>query len=347
MDFQEMNNDILNRLSYLEKQVKNLECQLNVIKKYSTSERLHNYLEKTEKLQKLSKLVTDLSEEKTDSLVDRLQTEDENILINIFGAEAKMSIPKTYQEAKQCSETLDDELSDLEDRIDKEIGKENWDDYFEYEVIEDEIKIKKYIGFNEPSVIVPKKINGVPVICIGVKCFENCEETTSIKLPDSIKTFERWAFHNCGITQILLPSNLEYIGEQAFENSRLSSVEIPDKVSVIGSSAFKDCKFLRKVILSKNLKIIESHAFASTNITHINIPQGVRSIGACPFSDCYDLKHICIPKSVVEFKGSGLRNYGLGSSNSITIYCEPGSAAIKQARENNYKIDKYENYREA
>ncbi|MDE6725909.1 MAG: leucine-rich repeat domain-containing protein, partial [Ruminiclostridium sp.] len=56
--------------------------------------------------------------------------------------------------------------------------------------------------------------NSLDVISNGL--FTNCLELENIKLPDSLKEIEEFAFCNCALRTVKLPAGLEKIGTRAF-----------------------------------------------------------------------------------------------------------------------------------
>jgi hypothetical protein len=61
------------------------------------------------------------------------------------------------------------------------------------------------------DVVIPERINGLPVIAIGVEAFSPHQETSKVQL-----------------TSVILPNSIFYIGELAFEDNQLTSVVAPN-----------------------------------------------------------------------------------------------------------------------
>ncbi len=55
------------------------------------------------------------------------------------------------------------------------------------------ITITGYTGSNS-TVVVPKKISGLPVATIGTSAFANLTNLTSVTLPDTVVTISQQAF---------------------------------------------------------------------------------------------------------------------------------------------------------
>ena len=74
---------------------------------------------------------------------------------------------------------------------------------------------------------------------IGYSAFSNCNNLTSIAIPDSVTSIGDYAFSGCSsLTSIVIPDSLTSIGDSTFSGcSNLTSIAIPDSVTSISSSA--------------------------------------------------------------------------------------------------------------
>ena len=118
------------------------------------------------------------------------------------------------------------------------------------------------------DIVIPESFNGKPITVISEYAFYDCENVTSVTMPNSIKVIEDNAFKNCiNLSEIVLSSELESIGQSAFVNcQRLISIELPDKVkeiktSMFHSSAFEGCTSLKSVSIGKGFSSIPSSMF--------------------------------------------------------------------------------------
>ena len=65
-------------------------------------------------------------------------------------------------------------------------------------------------------VVIPSKINGIPVETIGHFAFQN-SAVTSVTIPDSVTVIQSCAFYNCGnLETIRIPVSVTFIGDLAF-----------------------------------------------------------------------------------------------------------------------------------
>jgi hypothetical protein len=95
------------------------------------------------------------------------------------------------------------------------------------------IVITQYNGENT-KVVVPDEIDGLPVLVIDEKLFQDRVDITSIELPESVTSIMWGAFYNCtGLSNIKLPTNLRHISGSAFYGCvSLTSITIPDSVTL-------------------------------------------------------------------------------------------------------------------
>lgn len=72
--------------------------------------------------------------------------------------------------------------------------------------------IEKYLKRDDPSVTeleIPAEYKGAPVVSIKLSAFGNSDFLREVFIPDSIKTIEDWAFHNCPeLRHIRLPKEV-------------------------------------------------------------------------------------------------------------------------------------------
>ena len=90
---------------------------------------------------------------------------------------------------------------------------------------------------------IPSTIAGQKVTALGSGCFLNCDELTTVILPDTLQTISMGAFQNCdALRGIFIPESVESIGTAAFANCRsLEAICIPYTVKEIGNQAFSGC----------------------------------------------------------------------------------------------------------
>ena len=139
--------------------------------------------------------------------------------------------------------------------------------------------ITKYVE-SDTVVVIPSKINGVPVETIGNTAFQN-SAVTSVTIPDSVTAIYSGAFVNC---------------------PQLTNISIPNSVTYIGFSAFSSCTSLKSITLPSSLNSIsETLFFGCSQLTTIHIPVSVTSIGNNAFADCPSLMTVTYPGSKTQW----------------------------------------------
>jgi hypothetical protein len=199
------------------------------------------------------------------------------------------------------------------------------------------VTITKFIGFDEPEIIVPNCIDGVSVKKIGGDAFANCtgierviisegiieicngafSGCSSLKeviLPSSLQKlggddgghFYGGVFGACPIEKFQLPSSLQYISGSAFSSCfHVQRIDLPNGIHTIPKECFWGCDKLKEVLLPDNLKTIEESAFADTGLTQIDIPASVKEIEEHAFRNCKNLTKVLLHE--------GLRVIGKGA----------------------------------
>jgi len=175
---------------------------------------------------------------------------------------------------------------------------------------------------------------------IGANAFSNCEELTSVNIPNTVTSIEYAAFHGCSsLTFVSIPNSVTSIGacpfhacsslvsiqvddnntEYCSENGVLFNKEktiliqyplakkennytIPNSVVTIKNDAFNGCNGLNSVQIPNSVKIIEHAAFYSSGLHFVIIPPSVMFIGNVAFSGCYNLTSITFPDSEITME---------------------------------------------
>ena len=151
------------------------------------------------------------------------------------------------------------------------------------------------------DVVIPGEVNGQTVKKIHFSAFSNCENISSITIPDSVTNIEREAFKGCtGLTSITIPDSVTNIEREAFEGcTGLTSITIPDSVTNIEGEAFKGC----------------------TSLTSIVIPSSVTSIGRFAFNGCTNLTSLTVSSSVSDLDLSDFY-YGCNKLEEFVLYVD-------------------------
>ena len=175
--------------------------------------------------------------------------------------------------------------------------------------------ITKYIE-SDTVVVIPSKINGVPVETIGHAAFER-SAVTSVTIPDSVTAILDGAFANCfQLTNISIPNSVTSIGLSAFDGcTSLKSITLPSSLRNISMFLFHNCSQLTTIQIPDSVPSIQDYAFGNcTSLETIHIPVSVTSIGVYAFNGC--------PSSMtVTYSGSKTQWDSMTGNLNIPLVC--------------------------
>ena len=204
-------SDLEQRVKVLETKVQILEETLETLKNMQLSQQMDEYIRSKSKALKLVNLINSVSDEQT---LDFSKEEDsiqsvrsaKNAIEQQIAVELSASgdIPEQYP--------IDSRFFNYE--IETGIMIDDWNkrvksnDLAPY--IGKGIRITSYNGFEQTNVIIPEKIDGMPVVSIGEKAFMNAPLTELI-LPSSLKVILSEAFNGCkNLKKLDLPYGVVY-----------------------------------------------------------------------------------------------------------------------------------------
>ena len=156
------------------------------------------------------------------------------------------------------------------------------------------ITITKYVGA-DGIVIIPTRIEELPVTTIGARAFQGCSALTTVTIGGGVTNIGASTFQGCsGLTTVAIPDSVTNIGASTFQDcSGLTTVAIPDSVTNIGASTFQDCSGLTTVTIPDSVTNIGTSAFEDcSGLTTLSIGSGVTDIGSSAFSCCSALTAI-------------------------------------------------------
>jgi len=165
---------------------------------------------------------------------------------------------------------------------------------FEYKAKKKKITITGYKG-KRKNVVIPSKIDGLPVVAIAYSAFSNYHLIDSW-LSNPFATFDTPAFDSNQLTNVVIPDSVTTIGKAAFANNQLTNVIIPDSVTTIDERAFANNQ-LTNIVIPDSVTTIGERAFANNKLTNVVIPDSVTTIGEETFEE-NQLTNIIIPDSV-------------------------------------------------
>lgn len=100
---------------------------------------------------------------------------------------------------------------------------------FEYIIEGDGVVIAKVTDEQIESVVIPEKIEELPVRGIGDGAFSGCERLTDVVIPYGVTVIGDGAFSNCvGLNSITIPSSVEKIADNALEGCQDVTFRVSD-----------------------------------------------------------------------------------------------------------------------
>ena len=135
---------------------------------------------------------------------------------------------------------------------------------------------------------------------LGERCFQNCQNLTSINIPISVSSFENYCFNNCSNLSSINPISVNNLGNSCFNNcSNLTFINIPISVSSIGNYCFQNCQNLTSINIPISVSSLGTYCFKScTNLKSIIIPTSINNLGERCFQICKSLESITMPTSI-------------------------------------------------
>lgn len=219
---------------------------------------------------------------------------------------------------------------------------------FRYIIYDKYIAISEYIGPGG-NVVVPEKINDLPVYAITDEAFREFSEyeltvyeeytqdgrITSVKLPESIITIGKSAFLNCeSLKTINIPSSVNSIGDFCFSGCvNLEKVEILDGVTTIGEEAFSLTSSLREIILPESVISVGMSCFEKSGIISLSLPSSLLTIPTSLCNECEYLTNVKISEPPHNTNSEGdtvpqprvIQNYAFAKCKMLTNVWLPGN----------------------
>lgn len=184
-------------------------------------------------------------------------------------------------------------------------------------VITDNDQYHPFTIYRSPqNIIFGSRVKSIPQ-----NAFRNCQDLTSINIPDSVSYIGEYAFANCiNIESATIGKSLKKADNKAFSNCRNLETVIWNAEECISAQMGDSVK---TVVFGENVRTIPQYAFSGCkNIKCVDIPNSVTKIYRNAFSGCSGLTTLNIGNSVTlievaAFDGcSALNSLNLG--NSVT-----------------------------
>ena len=128
----------------------------------------------------------------------------------------------------------------------------------------DSYSVKGIGSCTDSVVIIPSKVDGLPVTSVG-----------------------KWAFKGSSISEVIVPSTVSFIGDKAFMDCHsLEAVTLNEGVKYINAGSFCNCDRLTSVTLPESLKQIGFWAFKGcASLSSVSIPSGA-NVDPSAFEGC-------------------------------------------------------------
>lgn len=217
-----------------------------------------------------------------------------------------------------------------------------------YNYLEQVINIPQNITYQNNTIVKTYRVTS-----IGYMAFFDCENITSIIIPEGVTLIDASAFYNCtNLANITFPNSLIETGlhgalpseeSTAFYNTKWlankpngfvyagkvlykykgnipqnTSIEVEEGTLGIGAWAFANRESLTNITIPNSVKIIGARAFyCCKHLTNATIKDGVTTIRWGAFESCTDLTSITIPNGVTSIEERAIA--GCTSLTSITI----------------------------
>jgi hypothetical protein len=163
------------------------------------------------------------------------------------------------------------------------------------------ITITSYTG-SGGDVIIPDKINNLPVIGIGTNAFLS-NNVASVTISTNVIFIEDQAFESCtNLTNVFFGNGLASIGIGAFEfDGLLGNFTLPNSLTDISDSAFADCESLTSVVIPNSVTSMGDYVFfGCNNLANVTLGTGITSIGIESFYANVSLINITIPANIAS-----------------------------------------------
>ena len=133
---------------------------------------------------------------------------------------------------------------------------------FTYDVYREYVIVTGYLG-EELEVVIPEKIDRLPVYAIAGLAFYESVLVESVTIPEGVEVLEENAFYYCtALKTISLPESLHTIGDKAFAScTALTSIDFGTSLTYIGEEAFADCENLVTVYMTDKVNTVGAYAF--------------------------------------------------------------------------------------
>ena len=196
--------------------------------------------------------------------------------------------------------------------------------------------VRSYDGAEE-DLRIPDEVDGLPIVMIAAKAFEDNRIVRSVQIPDSVTFIGNYAFWNCttlerakvgrgvsalnlgtfwGCTSLVhadLPDTLTSLGDGVFRScTSLVSQDIPETIAELGDSCFRDCTALVSISLPAAIRTVMRNCFRGcSSLSTVIMHGGVEYVGPRAFQECPALESLTLVGDRIGTTMNAMRNYSL------------------------------------
>ncbi|WP_022933005.1 leucine-rich repeat protein [Treponema bryantii] len=288
----------------------------------------------------LNKRVIQLTTEK-ERIEAEEKAEQERLAAERKAEEERLAAERKAEEERRAYQKKIDDLKLSADKINEYLGYSDvykTDLYAYYMDKSGDLAIICYLGESVDTLVVPEKIEGIPVGTIYSLQSLNNAKFKNVTIPKSVTTISDNACVGLGIEKLNFgkDSKLSRIGVNAFRYNEIHELNLPRKELTICFDAFSDNK-IKKISVYKDWGFQyhtpynkfsleycitqEDNAFLKSDLLEeVIFEEGCTYIAPKCFAECHNLKKLSIP--------STMRKFGAYAFNDCTSLSDISFAGI-------------------
>lgn len=269
----------------------------------------------------ISKLIASLTEEKIRLEAER-KAEEERLAAERKAEQERLEAERKAEEERLAYQKKIDALKLSNEKINELLGYSDVyksDLYAYYMDKSGDLCIIVYLGESTDNLVIPEKIEGIPVGRIYSLQSLNNAKFKNITIPKTVTSIDDNACVGLGIEKLEFAkdSKLSRIGVNAFRYNKIKELNLPRKELTIGLDSFSDNK-IKKISVYKDwgfqyhtpfnkfsleyCSTQEDNAFLkSDELEEVIFEEGCFYIAPHAFAECHNLKKLGLPSTMKKF----------------------------------------------